>query len=257
MVWPTMGTTAATPTRSGSSPECPAAWFIGDRMADLDVGKGSAVGESDPSRYSWQRYRILAPAYDLVSLEWPLYRAGRVAGIAAARLRPGQHVVDVGCGTGLSLPLLSDAVGPQGQVIGLDPSAAMLRRAARREVVPRPILLHVDAASVRAQDLAAAGAHGPLHAAFFGYSLSLMPDWAQAFSAVTSLLAPSARVVVVDLARPTGGGLPTRLGAAALARLGGSDIGARPWQALTDACRDIEHRSLRRGHIQVWSGILR
>lgn len=214
------------------------------------------MGESEPSKHSRRRYRILAPVYDLGSLEWPLYRTGRVAGIDAARLRPGNNVLDVGCGTGLSLPLLTEAVGPRGQVIGLDPSAAMLRRAARREVTPRPVLLHVDAAGLRAPDLAAAGAHEPVHAAFFGYSLSLMPDWAQAFAAVTSLLAPDARVVVVDLARPTGGGCLARLAASALARLGGSDIEARPWQALADTCRDIEHRSLCGGHIQVWSGTL-
>lgn len=199
----------------------------------------------------------MAPVYDVVSLEWPLYRRGRVAGIDAARLRPGQEVLDVGCGTGLSMPLLSEAVGPRGRVIGLDPSEAMLRRAAGREMTPQPTLLRVAAAGVQAQDLGGVGAHEPADAAFFAYSLSLMPNWSQAWTAVTSLLAPHARVVVVDLAPPTRGGLPARLAASALAGLGGSDIEAAPWRALQEACDDIEHSSFIGGHVQVWAGTLR
>ncbi|WP_435198082.1 class I SAM-dependent methyltransferase [Janibacter sp. GS2] len=211
---------------------------------------------SRADRHSRQRYRVMAPVYDVVSLEWPLYRAGRVAGIRAARLRPGHQVLDVGCGTGLSLPLLSDAVGPRGRVIGLDPSTAMLRRAARREVTAGASLLPVDAAGLRAEDLSGAGVHEPVHAAVFAYSLSVMPDWRPAWAAVTGLLAPGARVVVVDLAPPTRGGLPARLTASALAALGGSDLHARPWQALIDTCDDIEHASFRGGHVQVWAGTL-
>lgn len=155
------------------------------------------------------------------------------------------------------MPLLSDALGPQGRVIGLDPSAAMLRRAAVREVAPRPILLQVDAASVRVGDLVGVGVHEPVDAAFFGYSLSLMSNWPQAWTSVTSLLVPRARVVVVDLARPTRGGLPARLAASALAGLGGSNIGARPWQVLQETCDDVEHGSFVGGHVQVWAGTLR
>lgn len=179
-----------------------------------------------------------------------------MAGIRAARLRPGHQVLDVGCGTGLSLPLLSDAVGPRGRVIGLDPSTAMLRRAARREVTARANLLPVDASCLRAEDLTGAGVHEPVHAAVFVYALSVMPDWRQAWAAVTGLLAPGARVVVVDLAPPTHGRLPSRLTASVLARLGGSDIHARPWQALIDTCDDVEHDSFRGGHVRVWSGNL-
>jgi ubiquinone/menaquinone biosynthesis C-methylase UbiE len=47
-------------------------------------------------------------------------------------LRPGESVLDVGCGTGVMLPSLVEAVGPDGSVTGLDHSAAFLARAHRR-----------------------------------------------------------------------------------------------------------------------------
>ena len=57
------------------------------------------------------------------------YRAVAVGRLA---LQPGDAVIDLGCGTGLSLPLLVDAVGPEGQVIGVDASPHMLARARQR-----------------------------------------------------------------------------------------------------------------------------
>jgi demethylmenaquinone methyltransferase/2-methoxy-6-polyprenyl-1,4-benzoquinol methylase len=45
----------------------------------------------------------------------------------------GNVVLDVGCGTGLCLPLLRERVGPAGMVVGIDASAEMLA-VARRHV---------------------------------------------------------------------------------------------------------------------------
>jgi arsenite methyltransferase len=52
--------------------------------------------------------------------------------IALLNLQPGQSVLDVGCGTGLSLQALRDRVGPQGHVWGCDHSPDMLRQARMR-----------------------------------------------------------------------------------------------------------------------------
>jgi molybdopterin synthase catalytic subunit len=59
----------------------------------------------------------------------------REAAIRALGLEPGMRVLDLACGTGLNLPYLARAVGPTGEVVGLDYSAhpdaeATLRRIA-------------------------------------------------------------------------------------------------------------------------------
>lgn len=105
-----------------------------------------------------RRYGLGARVYDAVSGERFVYRVGRVAGVAALRLKPGDTVLDLGCGTGLNLPLIIDRVGPTGLVVGVDRSTEMLRMARRR--VARHAwrnvrLLQADVADLSSADLVA------------------------------------------------------------------------------------------------------
>ncbi len=75
------------------------------------------------------KYRRRAAGYDTTcGPTWPI----RERAIAALSLQPGQRVLDVGCGTGLSLPLLRAAVGETGWVYGFDQSPEMLAQARER-----------------------------------------------------------------------------------------------------------------------------
>jgi ubiquinone/menaquinone biosynthesis C-methylase UbiE len=49
-----------------------------------------------------------------------------------ARIRPGSHVLDAGCGSGAFLPLLAEQVGPHGRVSALDLTAEHVATARRR-----------------------------------------------------------------------------------------------------------------------------
>lgn len=63
--------------------------------------------------------------------------------IAGLRLRPGMRILDAGCGTGEALNWLSQALGPDGEVIGIDLSRAHVE-AARSRVPPRIQVLRAD-----------------------------------------------------------------------------------------------------------------
>lgn len=74
-------------------------------------------------------YRWRSPIYD-----WQLapYEYVRQRAVERLQLHPGQTVLDIGCGTGLSLPLLEAGVGPGGRVVGLDQSPQMIEMAQQR-----------------------------------------------------------------------------------------------------------------------------
>ena len=86
-----------------------------------------------------EHYRGLAPNYDHYTRR---INAVRVRAIGALKLRPGDLVVDAGCGTGWCLPFLAEAVGPAGTVVAFDPSPEMLR-IARGRVAPQTCHLHL------------------------------------------------------------------------------------------------------------------
>lgn len=50
--------------------------------------------------------------------------------LTAASVRPGETVLDVGCGTGTTTLPLAEAVGDSGAVLGIDISETMLTTAA-------------------------------------------------------------------------------------------------------------------------------
>jgi len=82
---------------------------------------------TEPS--SLVHYRQHAGDYDASAQRTMALRRRTIDRLA---LQPGEWVLDVGCGTGLSLPLLLDAIGPGGAVIGVEQSPDMLALASRR-----------------------------------------------------------------------------------------------------------------------------
>lgn len=85
-------------------------------------------------------YRRYARLYDLYF--GAVFQPGRKAVIERLKCRPGERVLEVGVGTGLSLPLYPEGV----HVTGIDVSPEMLERArdrVAREAAGRDIDLHV------------------------------------------------------------------------------------------------------------------
>ena len=85
-------------------------------------------------------YRLFSGSYDVVF--GPVFHPGRKEAVRVANDRPGQRILEVGVGTGLSLPYFRR----DSHVTGIDVSAEMLAKAERR--VENQKLAHVDALHV-------------------------------------------------------------------------------------------------------------
>lgn len=200
------------------------------------------------------RYSVGAGLYDVLSLERPVYRAGRLAGIELLRLQAGARVLDLGCGTGLNFPVLASAIGPRGQIVGVDRSAQMLTQAqarVRRHGWANVRLVQADAG---AYDMGELIGGARFDAVVATYALSIFGDGPAAWRSALAAMRPAGRVAVVDLALPTG-----RWAALApLARLacltGGVDLARTPWRWVVRDTDEVEQRVLRAGHIRVACG---
>jgi len=62
----------------------------------------------------------------------PTFRAARRAMLADLALAPGGAVLEAGAGTGVALPDVLEVLGPQGRVLGVDPTVAFVETARRR-----------------------------------------------------------------------------------------------------------------------------
>lgn len=196
-------------------------------------------------------YGTAARFYDWLSLERVLYRPGRTAAVELLALAPGERVLDVGCGTGLSFPLLVAAVGSEGRVVGVDASADMLTQAMRRVTEhgwTNVTVIRGDAAQL--PDLV----DGPFDAVLFAYSLAVIDDWVAAWSQARALLRPGGRAGVVDTDLPAGRWRALAPLALVAQLAGGVDRRRHVWALATSDTTDAQHRTLRGGHVQVAAG---
>lgn len=90
------------------------------------------VNRPDPEE--WSGDRVQRWLRQSAALHRQLAPVGEAL-LAAARLAPGESVLDVGCGDGPVTYAAASAVGPSGRVCGLDLSADMIAAAA---ATPRP-----------------------------------------------------------------------------------------------------------------------
>jgi ubiquinone/menaquinone biosynthesis C-methylase UbiE len=155
------------------------------------------VGEVPETRGSTLDW--LAPYYDSVcriaGINWNF----RAATIMQAKLRRGEKVLDVGCGTGVLTRLAAAAVGTDGAVLGIDPAPDMIRLAR--------IAGH-EARSAARFELAAIetipAASETFDAVLLSFVIHCLPSDLKrtGLQEAWRVLKPGGRLVVVDLDRP-------------------------------------------------------
>lgn len=141
-----------------------------------------------------RKYRAAVDNFDRgVEQLRDVYSEIRARSVCELHLHHGDTVLDVGCGTGLSFPLLVEAVGPNGKVIGIDQSPEMLTRArilVARHQWPNVTLMNAPAAEVKTP--------APANAALFHYTHDIMREPA-ALENIVAQLKPGARMVAVGI----------------------------------------------------------
>jgi demethylmenaquinone methyltransferase/2-methoxy-6-polyprenyl-1,4-benzoquinol methylase len=185
-------------------------------------------------------YRKKAKHYDVTSHFYPVpgypVRAQRVRAVQALRLRPGDSVVDIACGTGLNFRLIEELIGPDGRIVGVDLTDAMLTQARQRIETNgwRNIsLVQADAAEYEFP----AGVNGILST----YALTQVPECAQVIGRGAAALCAGGRWAVLDLKVPAN--TPrwiARFGTAVLRPFASIDewVMRRPWDAIHAAMQD-------------------
>jgi SAM-dependent methyltransferase len=100
------------------------------RPAILAAAARRIVRAAAPDRQrSFERYGAMAESYDIRTSGGDYYRRLAVARLAP---RPGEVILDVGCGTGLNFDAIRRAIGPSGRLIGVELSPGMLEVAHAR-----------------------------------------------------------------------------------------------------------------------------
>jgi len=123
----------------------------------------------------------------------------RRAAVERLQLKRSDSVLDVGCGTGPSIPCLHAAVGPSGHVYGVDVSAGMLRKA--QQICDAH---HWDNVELHLGDVADFNAPKPLDGVLFSLTYNTLPHHRAVLRKLWDQLRPGGRLVVMDAKLPPG-----------------------------------------------------
>jgi SAM-dependent methyltransferase len=165
----------------------------GEKIAAVENGRRAGVAEGQGANAAQRDYwnNVVGPRW--LGLEGVVERRVRAVNdllLARSGAKPGEAVLEIGCGTGAFTVPLAAAVGRDGSVVGADISAAMLAAARRRlaeSAVENVALIEADA-----QTYAFQPAHFDLVASRFG--VMFFADPGQAFANLGRALKPGGRL---------------------------------------------------------------
>ena len=179
-----------------------------------------------------------------------MFEPARRAAIESLALRQGDVVLDMGCGTGLSMPLLQQGVGARGRVVGIEQSPEMMALAQQR--VQQQGWRNVTLIESAAED---AEIPHPADAALFLFTHDILRE-PLALQNIAGALRPGATVVACGLQWAAPWAWPLNLfvlGAAlhSVSSLRGLD---RPWSLLAPYLDNLHVDSTMGGCVYIVSG---
>ena len=160
----------------------------------MGIDAGAAAGTLSESQVRAMFDRI-ASVYDVMNsaMTAGLHHRWRARAADLAALEPGDAALDVATGTGDLAIELAARVGPDGEVVGADFSAAMLARARRK------------APQIRFEwgnALALPYADGRFDAATVGFGARNFADLDRGLAEMSRVVRPGGRVVVLEITTP-------------------------------------------------------
>lgn len=190
-------------------------------------------------------------SWQICTIYWDSGLAYREKAIKALKLRAGDIVVEIGCGTGLNFPLLEKAVGPKGKIIGVDLTDAMLSQARRR------IEENWSNVELVQSDVALYQFPPEVDGVFSSFALTLSPEFDSVVKNGCRALRPGKRWVILDFKIPSG-----RL--SKLASIGvlitrpfgvTKDLAARhPWESIGKYMRNVSMTEFYIGFVYIAAG---
>jgi len=167
----------------------------------------------------------------------------RRAAVQALDLKPGDRVLDIGCGTGLNFRDIAKAVGPTGLVVGTDLSHGMLS-----EVEGRPNLRLVQAAASQSVFKPAT-----FDAILSTYVISTILD-EEILGPLCRALKPGGKLVIADDTMPPGWFIGPRFMFGRMLKKGWPDLKGDTIRALRPLFTDLRVTHRHFGMIYIISG---
>jgi ubiquinone/menaquinone biosynthesis C-methylase UbiE len=194
-----------------------------------------------------RQYSARARIYDF---ELALFEPVRQRAVELLGLKDGERVLDVGCGTGLSLPALEGLVGPGGSIVGIEQSPEMLAQARARAAEHNWNNVEFISAAVEEAVLPPAA-----DAALFHFTHDIMRT-PEALANVVGHLKPGARIVAAGLKWAPARTMPLNLLVwnAAMRSTSTLEGLACPWSHLEPLMSELEVEQMLGGTVYVASG---
>jgi demethylmenaquinone methyltransferase/2-methoxy-6-polyprenyl-1,4-benzoquinol methylase len=194
-------------------------------------------------------YDLALKLYALVGLRANAYR---LRAIELMHLHPGDCVVDLGCGTGLSFAPIIERIGSEGRLIGVDLAPGMLsiaRERVRRSGWRNVELVEADISAYEFPE----DVNGVLAVGSFGY----IADYASVIKKVALALAPGGHLVILDGKQPEN--WPDWLFRRFVwlfkpFRLNLDYFAGHPWEAVNNAFQESAFEELYGGLMYISSG---